>query len=65
MQIYELRIVVAQAEGLKVIALEDDQNLQEKILSVFHSTIVTFEVTNCVKIIENQEGVGAYITVKR
>lgn len=58
-------IAVAQAEGLKVTALEDDQDLQEKVLSAFHAAIVTFEVTNCVKIIENQNGVGAFITVKR
>ena len=50
---------------MKVTALEDDQDLQEKVLSVFHAAIVTFEVTNCIKIIENQNGVGAFITVKR
>ena len=58
-------IAVAQDKGLIVTALEDDQNLQEKVLSVFHAAVVTFEVTNCVKIIENQHGVGTYITVKR
>lgn len=58
-------ISIAQAEGLNVRALEDDQNLQEKVLSVFHAAIVTFEVTNCVKITENQNGVGAYMSVNR
>ena len=61
----KLAVAVAQDKGLIVTALEDDQNLQEKVLSVFHAAVVTFEVTNCVKIIENQHGVGTYITVKR
>lgn len=55
----------AQSQGLKVVSLESDQNFQEKVLSVFHSSIVTFEVTNCVKIIENQNGKGTFITVNR
>lgn len=48
-------------KGLKIVKLEDDQQLQEKILSVFHSSIVTIEITNCVKFIENQNGKGIYI----
>ncbi len=55
----------AQAQGLNVSPLEADQDMQEKVLSVFHSSIVTFEVTNCVKIIENQNGKGTFITVNR
>lgn len=55
----------AQSQGLKVAHLESDQDFQEKVLSVFHSSIVTFEVTNCVKIIENQNGKGTFITVNR
>lgn len=58
-------ISVAQTQGLHVTALEDDQDLQEKVLSVFHAAIVTIEVTNCVKIIENQNGVGTFISVNR
>lgn len=54
---------IAKAEGLKIIELEQDQELQEKVLSVFHSTIVTIEVTNCIKLIENQNGKGTYIQV--
>ncbi len=54
---------IAKAEGLKIIELEDDQILQEKVLSVFHSSIVTIEVTNCIKLIENQNGKGTYIKV--
>lgn len=51
---------IAKDKGLKIIELEKDQNLQEKVLSVFHSSIVTIDVTSCVKIIENQNGVGSY-----
>lgn len=58
-------ISVAQSQGLNVIALENEQELQEKVLSVFHAAIVTFEVTNCVKITENQNGIGTFIQVNR
>lgn len=54
-----------KVQGLIVKPLEEDQTLQEKVLSVFHASIVTFEVTNCVKIIENQNGVGTYTSVNR
>ncbi len=53
-------INIAIDKGLKIIELESDQELQEKVLSVFHSSIVTIEVTNCVKFIENQNGNGTY-----
>ncbi len=36
--------------------LEDDQNLQELVLSIFHATTHTFEGTPAVKIIENHLG---------
>jgi hypothetical protein len=51
-------IAAAQQAGLKVSALEDDRMLQEHLLSVFHATAVTFEVTDCVKIVENHNGRG-------
>lgn len=54
---------IARDVGLKIIELESDQDLQEKVLSVFHSSIVTIEVTNCIKLIENQNGKGTYIQV--
>ena len=60
-----ISITEASSQGLVVTPLEGDQNLQEKVLSVFHASIVTFEVTNCVKIIENQNGVGSFITLNR
>ena len=59
-----ITIECAKNQGLKVIALEDDDKLQDKVLSVFHALTVTFMVTNCVKIIENQEGRGTYINVQ-
>ena len=31
--------------GLKIIALEDDQDLQELVLSVHHATIITIDGT--------------------
>lgn len=55
----------AKSHKLKVSLLEDDQDLQEKVLSVYHASIVTIETTNCVKIIENQNGVGVYTQVNR
>lgn len=54
---------LALQKGLKVKRLEDDQELQDRVLSVYHSTLVTFDMTTCVKIIENQYGKGSYIVV--
>jgi ATP-dependent protease ClpP protease subunit len=50
----------AKAMGLKVITLEDNQELQEAVLSVHHACILTMESTGAIKIIENHEG-KAYI----
>lgn len=52
---------LANEKGLKVIRLEDDQGLQEAVLSVFHATMVTFQTTNCLKIVENHRGKGHYL----
>ncbi len=59
-------ITIAQAreKGLKVVPLEEDQDLQEAVLSAFHATMVTFGVTQCVKIVENQNGRGSYMIVQ-
>jgi hypothetical protein len=54
---------IAQAQGLSVTRLENDQTLQELVLSVFHSTMITFEVTPCVKLIENQNSKGMYFVL--
>lgn len=42
--------------GIKVVAIEDNQELQEDILSVHHSFIASFARTNAIKIIQNVAG---------
>ena len=42
--------------GLKVERLEDDQDLQDAVLSVHHACILTLGATQAFKIIENHEG---------
>lgn len=49
--------------GLKVMPLEEDNELQDKVLSVFHASMITHETTNCVKFIENQHGDGTFLRV--
>lgn len=49
--------------GLKIEPLEDNQPLQEAVLSVYHSSVLTLEQTNCVKFIENQDGKGFYTNI--
>lgn len=44
------------SKGLKIVQLEEDQLLQDKILSVFHATNHTFTGTSAVKVIENHQG---------
>lgn len=44
--------------GLKIIDLETDQELQEKVLSVHHVCIHTLSSTPAFKLIENQNGVA-------
>ncbi len=46
--------------GLKILKLESDPDLQDKVLSVHHSSIITISQTNAYKLIENQDG-KAYI----
>jgi hypothetical protein len=46
----------AKEIALKVENLEDDDKLQDLVLSVFHATTHTFDGTGAVKIIENQLG---------
>ena len=46
--------------GMKVDALELDQQLQDKILTAYHSAMHTFSATPAAKIIENQNG-KAYV----
>jgi hypothetical protein len=54
----------AKEIGLAIEQLEADQHLQEKVLSVFHATAVTFEITDCMKFIENHLGKGTFLNVQ-
>lgn len=55
-------IELAKEKDLIVEPLEDDQQLQELILSIFHSTVITFQSTSCFKLVENHMGNGAFLT---
>lgn len=44
--------------GLKVVMLEDEQKLQDAVLSVHHAYIHTLSATAAFKIIENQKGIA-------
>ena len=55
----------ARSQGLEIDALEDDQALQEAVLSVFHATMATFQTTPCCKIIENHKGKGAFALITK
>ncbi len=54
----------AAAKGLNIKMLEQDNILQDKILSVYHAIILTFNRTDCVKIIESHLKQGAYTRVQ-
>lgn len=47
-----------EALGINVMALEDDDELQEAVLSIHHATIQSLTETGAVKIIENHNGVA-------
>ncbi len=47
---------LATSLGMKIVNLEDDQILQDLVLSVHHSAIITLSETDVTKIIENQNG---------
>lgn len=51
-----LHIDWCRDNGLNVMALEDDDDLQDLVLSVHHSMMLTFTNTPAVKIIENHRG---------
>lgn len=54
----------AESYGLKIRYLEDDQVLQDNVLSVFHATTQTFDGTPAVKLIENHLG-KAFVKIER
>ncbi|GAB2913602.1 SDH family Clp fold serine proteinase [Paralcaligenes ginsengisoli] len=45
-----------EAQGLKIVRLEEDQQLQDAVLSVFHAYTITFSSTPAAKIIESHLG---------
>ena len=48
--------------GLKVSALEEDDKLQDAVLSLHHACMLTFSATSALKIVENHRGI-AFIKV--
>lgn len=54
----------AREKKMMITALEDDKDLQDKALSVFHAAVVTHMVSNCVKFVENQNGKGVFLNVE-
>ena len=54
---------IAKQIGLNVKRLEDNQDLQDAVLSVYHAAMITTEITNCVKIIENHDGKGSFLNI--
>jgi hypothetical protein len=46
----------ASAMGLKIVALEDDQGLQDLVLSVYHAVTHVMSATGTAKVIENHAG---------
>lgn len=55
----------AKIIGLNVVALEDDQKLQDAVLSLHHAFILTLTDTSCFKIIENQLNVAVISAIKQ
>ncbi len=45
-----------KASGLSILDMESDEELQDLILSVHHSFVHTFNMTNAIKIVENHNG---------
>jgi hypothetical protein len=46
----------ARAQKILVVDLEDDDVLQDLVLSVSHATQMTFSSTPCAKLVENHHG---------
>ena len=58
-----LHIKDLQNLGFKITELENDAVLQDLVLSIHHSTIITFGSTKAAKIIENQNGISFINTI--
>lgn len=63
---HERHIGIAEAReaGLIITALEDDQQLQELVVTLHHAYSHTLQQTNAVKIVENQNGVRVVNNVR-
>ena len=55
---YNFNASACKQFGLNIRMMEDDNKLQDAILSLHHSYMITFDSTLAVKIIENQSGVA-------
>lgn len=53
-----ISLKAARDAGIKVVALEDNDDLQEAVLTVHHACIQTLSGTGATKIIENHKGVA-------
>ena len=51
-----LDVSYCQEKGLKILKLEENQELQDRVLSLHHATMLSLGDTNNVKIIENHLG---------
>lgn len=51
---------IAKEYGLKIAKLEENQDLQDLILTVHHCYMHTFNITNTIKAIENNMGKGVF-----
>lgn len=54
----------AREIGIKVVDLESDSSLQDIVLTIHHSQILTFSQTLAIKIIENDKGI-AYVSAAK
>ena len=54
----QLNSLSARKAGLKVKDLEDNNELQDLVLTVHHAYMITFAQTPAVKIVENHKGVA-------
>jgi len=52
-----------RALDINVTELEENQDLQDAVLCVHHTCIQTINMTNAVKVIENQNGVGQILSI--
>lgn len=55
----------AKEMGLKIIDLEDDNELQDLVLTVHHAYMETFNQTNAIKIVENHKDAAYFININQ